>query len=312
MLNDVVFGELFEELTARGHSAADQTELAHSLFPARPVSAAHGCCGGARAHGADRYFRPLVEKYPRFHIDTAAYLQDGGIEEFCNKYGAHASLLAPVIRRTALADPFSKRWGRHRRLAERIDLPREHRADSRGGGPMMKDSAILRFPPTASCPSCPIIDMHGHYGPFSWVYMPRSDADAMIASILHQGVKALAFSSHTALFHDVDAGNDLTRDVVRQHRGRLFGYIVINPHFRSRSTVLTFRQEPGFLGFNSCWIIISTRSPATIRSGSGICRPAWPLPADAHVGFQSLRRSGVGGANCPEVSQRHVLHGPFG
>ena len=117
---------------------------------------------------------------------------------------------------------------------------------------MMKDSAILRdFLQTGACPSCPIIDMHGHYGPFSWVYMPRCEADAMIASMDQQGVKALVFSSHTALFHDVDAGNDLTRDVVRQHPGRLFGYIVINPHFPQsiHSELQRFGQEPGFLGF---------------------------------------------------------------
>ena len=106
MLNDVVFGELFEELTARRIPLLIKPgwPTVYALLGQFPqltvVAVGHG------PHGADRYFRPLVEKYPRFHLDTAAYLQDGGIEEFCNKYGAHASSLAPAIRRTASADLF--------------------------------------------------------------------------------------------------------------------------------------------------------------------------------------------------------------
>jgi hypothetical protein len=38
--------------------------------------------------GCDRYFRPLLEKYERFHIDTAIYFLDGGIEDVVARYGA--------------------------------------------------------------------------------------------------------------------------------------------------------------------------------------------------------------------------------
>jgi hypothetical protein len=36
----------------------------------------------------DRFFRPLIEKYPRVHIETSRYLADGGIEAFAKRYGA--------------------------------------------------------------------------------------------------------------------------------------------------------------------------------------------------------------------------------
>ena len=37
--------------------------------------------------GQDRYFRPLVERYPRFYLDIATYEQGRGLEDFCRKYG---------------------------------------------------------------------------------------------------------------------------------------------------------------------------------------------------------------------------------
>ena len=42
----------------------------------------HGCWG------EDRYFRPLLERYPNVSVDSAQYLLDGGIEAFVADYGA--------------------------------------------------------------------------------------------------------------------------------------------------------------------------------------------------------------------------------
>jgi len=40
----------------------------------------------------DRYAWPLADKYPYLYFDTSAYLVDGIIEEFCNRYGARRLL----------------------------------------------------------------------------------------------------------------------------------------------------------------------------------------------------------------------------
>ncbi len=42
--------------------------------------------------GQDRYFRPLIEKYENFYIDTSRYELNEGIEAFCKKYGADKML----------------------------------------------------------------------------------------------------------------------------------------------------------------------------------------------------------------------------
>jgi hypothetical protein len=44
--------------------------------------------GSQGANPLDRYAWPLIEKYPRLIFETSGYLVDGGIEEFCKRYGA--------------------------------------------------------------------------------------------------------------------------------------------------------------------------------------------------------------------------------
>jgi hypothetical protein len=44
--------------------------------------------GSQGANPLDRYAWPLIEKYPHLIFETSGYLVDGGIEEFCKRYGA--------------------------------------------------------------------------------------------------------------------------------------------------------------------------------------------------------------------------------
>jgi predicted TIM-barrel fold metal-dependent hydrolase len=46
----------------------------------------HGCWG------QDRYFRPLLARYPNVYIDSAQYFLDGGLEALVSDYGAHRLL----------------------------------------------------------------------------------------------------------------------------------------------------------------------------------------------------------------------------
>lgn len=38
-------------------------------------------------HSLERYLRPLLDQFPRLHLETSAYMVDGLIEEFCERYG---------------------------------------------------------------------------------------------------------------------------------------------------------------------------------------------------------------------------------
>jgi hypothetical protein len=37
--------------------------------------------------GDDRLFRPLIERYPRLHLDTSNYQLERGLSDFVRKYG---------------------------------------------------------------------------------------------------------------------------------------------------------------------------------------------------------------------------------
>jgi len=64
-------------------------------FPDLTLVAADQSCWGQ-----DRYFRPLVEKYPRFYFDVSDYELAGGYESFCNAYGPDRMLFATGFPQT--------------------------------------------------------------------------------------------------------------------------------------------------------------------------------------------------------------------
>jgi len=77
---------------------------------------------------------------------------------------------------------------------------------------------------------CPVYDLHGHMGSFSGAYLPRADADSMIAAMDRAGVRMLVFSSHAAL-SSPDIGNATAIAAVRRFPGRLRAYCAVNPNY---------------------------------------------------------------------------------
>jgi predicted TIM-barrel fold metal-dependent hydrolase len=98
--------------------------------------------------------------------------------------------------------------------------------------------------------SCPVIDMHGHYGPISGLYLPAPYAEGMLESMDRCGVACLVMSGHAALV-DPERGNREIAQVVRDHPGRFYGYRAINPNYAEQTARETarFDEEPGFVGF---------------------------------------------------------------
>jgi predicted TIM-barrel fold metal-dependent hydrolase len=98
--------------------------------------------------------------------------------------------------------------------------------------------------------TCLVIDMHGHLGAFSGIYLPKAQAHRMLDTMDHCGVSAIVCSSHSALV-DQERGNQEMAQVVKEHPGRFYGYRVVNPNYpeAARREVDRFRQDPGFVGF---------------------------------------------------------------
>lgn len=92
LLNGLTFGPLLEEMTARhipllvGPQWQTLTDLLAEFPRLIVIVVRHGDWGD------DRYYRPLVERYPGFHLDTSSYQQDGGLAAHVARYG-HDRLL---------------------------------------------------------------------------------------------------------------------------------------------------------------------------------------------------------------------------
>ena len=78
--------------------------------------------------------------------------------------------------------------------------------------------------------TCPVIDVHGHMGPFYGIWFPRGPAEAMIHTMDLAGVGLLCFSHHYALLNP-EVGNAATIEAVRLYPDRLRGYLVVNPNY---------------------------------------------------------------------------------
>lgn len=105
LFDEIVFGELFEEMVSRSIPL-----LVRSTWPAiygvlKQFPKLTLICVGHGPHGHDRYFRPLIEKFPNFYIDTSSYLQDGGIEDFCEKYGGDRMVFATGYPQNCIGGP---------------------------------------------------------------------------------------------------------------------------------------------------------------------------------------------------------------
>jgi predicted TIM-barrel fold metal-dependent hydrolase len=96
LLNGVSMGELLEEMEERhvplvlslrrGCTWPTVYGLLASFPELTCLVCDHGCWG------EDRAFRPLLERYPNVHVDTAQYLLDGGIEALVADYGSRRLL----------------------------------------------------------------------------------------------------------------------------------------------------------------------------------------------------------------------------
>ena len=92
LLNAVTMGDVLEAMQARrvplllSVPRTVHWGVVHALLADFPqltlVICDHGCWG------QDRYFRPLLARYPNVYVDTAQYLLDGGIESLVADYGA--------------------------------------------------------------------------------------------------------------------------------------------------------------------------------------------------------------------------------
>lgn len=114
LLNRVTFGPFLDEVSERriplftlrreaDSQSGNSWEVVYGLLDEYPdlrlVMAAQG------PWGEDRYFRPLLEQYPGFHIDISRYELDCGLREVVTKYGPERLLYGSNFPYTPMGGP---------------------------------------------------------------------------------------------------------------------------------------------------------------------------------------------------------------
>ena len=99
--------------------------------------------------------------------------------------------------------------------------------------------------------NCPIIDMHGHWGPFLGGYIPSVDPKKLRRSMERCGCKQLVSSSHQALFSSPDQGNAWMQEAIDENSDFLSGYWAVNPNYLEQVSRAPgdFEKSRGFVGF---------------------------------------------------------------
>ena len=99
--------------------------------------------------------------------------------------------------------------------------------------------------------SCPIIDLHGHFGPFPTGYLPTAPNEKMLHTLKRAGVKKIVCSSHEALLGNYARGNKEMQTAINKYPQFLLGYWVINPNHKDFWTkaAFDFEKTRGFVGF---------------------------------------------------------------
>lgn len=98
--------------------------------------------------------------------------------------------------------------------------------------------------------TCPIIDMHGHVGPFYGCYLPSSPIDRMRHRLKRCGVRRIVCSHHSALACDVERGNQQMQEIVTAHPDEFLAYWVVNPNSPdiTKRDLRAFHDRTGFVG----------------------------------------------------------------
>jgi predicted TIM-barrel fold metal-dependent hydrolase len=98
--------------------------------------------------------------------------------------------------------------------------------------------------------TCPLIDMHGHLGPFYGCYLPSSPLERMRQRLKRCGVRRIVCSHHSALACDAERGNTLMQEVVNAHPDEFLGYWVINPNYPDAVArdLRSLDRRTGFVG----------------------------------------------------------------
>ena len=131
-------------------------------------------------------------------------------------------------------------------------LHKSHRIYSAGAAAAEVSSKIAaEYMAEGRSAHCPIVDMHGHWGPFGGSLSAVCAGEEHAAGIRRAGVKHIVCSAHDALFADPEQGNLAMQEAVARNPGILSAYWAVNPNYPNLAVHAPedFQKSRGFVGF---------------------------------------------------------------
>lgn len=114
---------------------------------------------------------------------------------------------------------------------------------------MISSPIVKDFVERGTCPGCPVIDVHTHYGPFRGIYFPALSDEDMLRTLDRCGVELMISAHHVALL-DMKRGHDLMAEACRKAPGRIYAYCCYNPCYEAeaRTELKRLDTDPAFIG----------------------------------------------------------------
>jgi hypothetical protein len=97
----------------------------------------------------------------------------------------------------------------------------------------------------------PVIDMHAHCGAWERTLTRIRAPEDFLGEMDRCAVQQMVVSSFAAIHGETPLGNAQTAEFVSAGEGRVFGYMVVNPHYPEETRAdlrRYFEDEPGFVG----------------------------------------------------------------
>ena len=186
--------------------------------------------------GYTRIIYPLMEKCKNLYLDLSGFPLHSGIEDMVRKFGEQRLLFGSGM--STIAPGSTMMMVCHANVSEKIK--RAIAGDNlRSLLRNVKSSEPIDFgsfnPKKINLSwqnyNSPIIDVHGHIGPFNMRYIPENSAEGLIKVMDSLKIKKMCISGSPGTLSDYHIGNNIIAKAIMEYPDRFFGYMIVNPNY---------------------------------------------------------------------------------
>ena len=207
-----------------------------------------------------RVLLPLLDRHPNLACDLSYFSAHQGVEVIVRRFGADRLLFgtgmpvaepAGAVACLAWADlDDASRAAIGAGNAQRLlDLEPLEPGPPEPLGVTIAEAALETMLAGQPLHELDVFDVHGHLGAWFAFWLPEQGLESILAQMDRCGVGAVSVSSLLAIGPDAPNGNEEAVEAARSSGGRIFAYVVANPHRPDLSATLEAQlQLPEVVG----------------------------------------------------------------